>query len=286
MIRLTDRLFAGTSDERTGNSGFDNGDQFFETDNEVTYIYVAGSWYRVTPASVEISGVVDVDATGQGDVPVSLSGTVTVDATGQGDVPVTLDGETVAVSGDISSQLQGYDGSNWQDIRIDASTHSLQTIDYAHHEIHAGSHFKAGLQDQSMATSDTLDLLFVTPDTTKWAHWTMTAQATGEVTVSLYEGATTSSDGTAVTIWNRNRNSSNTPTVTVTHTPTVTSVGTKMTEKWIGSEGFKEDISGEHRGDSEFILKQNTKYLVRLTAVSDGIKAAVGGDWYEHTDKS
>ncbi len=26
-------------------------------------------------------------------------------------------------------------------VRIDASTHSLQTLDYAHHEVHSGSHY-------------------------------------------------------------------------------------------------------------------------------------------------
>jgi hypothetical protein len=45
------------------------------------------------------SEIVAVDATGQGDVPITLGGEVVdVDATGQGDVPITLDGETVDVS--------------------------------------------------------------------------------------------------------------------------------------------------------------------------------------------
>jgi len=177
--------------------------------------------------------------------------------------------------------------STYQAPRIDATTHTLQTIDYAHHEIHAGSHFKASYQDTSMATNDTITLLFVTPDTTEWAHWVLTGQATGAVVIQLYEGTTTSSNGTAVTVVNRNRNISGTANTTlVYHTPTVTTDGTKIVEKWLGSEGFKEDVGGGIRGDSELILKQNTKYLIRLTAVSNGIKGAIGGDWYEHTDKT
>ena len=27
------------------------------------------------------------------------------------------------------------------EVRIDASTHSLQTVEYEHHEIHSGSHY-------------------------------------------------------------------------------------------------------------------------------------------------
>jgi len=65
----------------------------------------------------------------------------------------------------------------------------------------------------------------------------------------------------------------------------VTTDGTKMVTKYIGNEGFKEDVGGEARGNSEFMLMKNTKYLVRLTAISDGIVGAIGGDWYEHTDK-
>ena len=174
--------------------------------------------------------------------------------------------------------------STAQPLRLDKSTNSIQVIDYAHHEIHAGSHFKAGFQDTSMATNDTITLLFVTPNTTKWAHWVLVGQATGSAIIQIYEDTTTSNDGTAVTRWNRNRNSLTDSTTLVYHTPTVTADGTKIVEKWIGSEGFKEDTGGEARGDSEFILKQNTKYLIRLTAVSNGIKGAIGGDWYEHTD--
>ena len=169
--------------------------------------------------------------------------------------------------------------------RIDATTHTLQTIDYAHHKINEGNHFKVGYQDTSMATGDTITLLFVTPDTTRWAHWTLIAHATGAVIVEVYED-TDSTGGTAVGVKNRNRNVSGGNTTLVYHTPTVTTDGTKIIEKWVGSEGFKEDVGGDSRGNSELILKQNTKYLIRLTAVSDSIKGAIGGDWYEHTDKT
>ena len=68
------------------------------------------------------------------------------------------------------------------------------------------------------------------------------------------------------------------------HTPTVTSVGQKLEEYWFGT-GDKNPVGGLARGDSEIILKQNTKYLVRLTAEDNDMKGACGGDWYEHTNK-
>ena len=166
---------------------------------------------------------------------------------------------------------------------VDPATEALMCIDYAHHEIHVGSHFKTGKHTTLINTGEVIELLFLTPNTLKWAHWQLTAQTTGACTIELFEDTVTSDNGIVNPIWNRNRNSIKAPTVQVFHTPVITSDGTKFSEKWVGSSGFKENVGGEQRGDSEFVLKQNTKYLVRITAEADGLKAAIGGDWYEHT---
>lgn len=165
---------------------------------------------------------------------------------------------------------------------LDGVSNAITVIDYAHHEIHSGSHFKAGYQDITMSTNDIIYLCFTTPDTTTWMHWVLTAQTTGAATIELYEAPTLSAEGTAVTPLNRNRNSAKVSAMVVKHTPTVTSPGTKISEKWVGSVGFKETTGGESRGGSELILKQNTQYLIKLTANADTIKCAIGGDWYEH----
>lgn len=169
---------------------------------------------------------------------------------------------------------------------VDGSTEAQIIIDYSHHETHDGNHYKGGFSDTSMATGDTVAIVFTTPDTTVWAHWSLTAQCTGALVVQVFENPTLAAVGTGVTEWNRDRNSENVALVAITHTPTITSAGTKMVEKWIGGTGFKEDISGSHTGDQEFILKQNEEYLVLGIAVGDGIKGAVGGDWYEHRNKN
>lgn len=168
----------------------------------------------------------------------------------------------------------------------DEISSALNIIDYAHHEIHSGNHYKAGFQDTAMDTNDIIALVFTTPDTTKWMHWTLTGQSTGACTIQLFHTPTLSVEGTAVNPFNRNQNSSNTSDMAVKHTPTITANGTKISEKWVGSVGFKEAIGGSARGNSEIILKQNTQYLVLCTANDDGIKCAIGGDWYEHTNKA
>ena len=42
---------------------------------------------------------------------------------------------------------------------------------------------------------------------------------------------------------------------------------------------------GGTRGNNEWMLKQNTDYLVIITSHTDTNNIAVEFDWYEHTDK-
>ena len=73
----------------------------------------------------------------------------------------------------------GWNGTNWQPVRLDAATRATQVIDYAHHEIHAGSHYTLSyaVADIGAATTptDIMSLSFTTPDTTKWLHMVVSA---------------------------------------------------------------------------------------------------------------
>ena len=154
-------------------------------------------------------------------------------------------------------------------------------IDYAHHKIHEGDHYKSGYQSTALDTGDTINLLFTTPNTDKQMHFTLTSQTTGQATVQFFRSPTVTTEGTATTKFNRNENSSNISEMIVKHTNVISSNGNKISEKWIGSDGFKESSGGTTRGNSEIILMKNTQYLILLTAESDGMKGAIGGDWYE-----
>ena len=167
----------------------------------------------------------------------------------------------------------------------DNTTNATTVIDYSRYKTHVGDHFKAGYQDTDMTAGDKIEIVFVTPDTSTWAHWSLQAQATGSVVVQLFEGSVLVSNGAAITRLNRNRNSLNTSKTLAYHSPTITSDGTKLSEKWVGSEGWRSDISGSFASTNHFLLKQNTTYLLRLTALSSGIKGGVGGDWSEHSNE-
>lgn len=165
-------------------------------------------------------------------------------------------------------------------LSTDSSTNAVNTIDYAHHEIHGGSSFTADYTVE-LANGATIDILVVTPNTTKWAHMEYILMCELESEIKIYEGVTTSNDGTGLTEFNRN--SATAATTVVSYTPTVTDTGTLIRTKHLGAG---KTAGGESRDLSEIILKQNTKYLYRITNATTSVNYITFIlSWYEHTNK-
>lgn len=164
---------------------------------------------------------------------------------------------------------------------VDGTTGVRTVIDFAHSEIHEGDSFTASYK-ADVGNGATLDLLIVTPNTTKWAHFTYELDCEAETDVLIYEGAAATA-GSAVVAYNRDRNSAVTPTVVVTSTPTGITAGSTIIRSY--HLGTGKSFGGGSRDIHEFILKQNTKYLFRLTnATTSNNYMAVKLDWYEHTN--
>ena len=178
-------------------------------------------------------------------------------------------------------------GDGEQDeIRIDASTNSIQTIEYEHHEIHAGSSFVCS--DLRNVSTTTFKWQVTTPAGTKYAHMVFDLDCTGEMLVLVTEGSN-KTDGTALVAINRNRVGTPTAaTVIVTHTPTAgdTDGTTILINHRSGATGVgsKTIASGGMRGGNEFVLKPSTKYVISVTTYAD-VWVSLDIDWYEHTDK-
>ena len=176
--------------------------------------------------------------------------------------------------------------SAWRTPKIDASTHTLQTISYPHHEIHGGSHYY--LQGfLELDDTDTFYMKMVTPNTTKWSHFVFSIKSTGICTTYLDEVATGGmTGGSAVTPINNNRNSSNTSGMVFTSGVTAcTGYTTRLeADKW-GADGFKETIGGGGGREDELILKQNTTYCRTFISGTDTNIIQFKASWYEHTDK-
>ena len=190
----------------------------------------------------------------------------------------------------ITANLHGYRSSDtsFQPLRLDKATNSLQTIDYSHHEIHAGSHFFiADVVDLSV--NNVYDMVFTTPDTAKWIHFTFEVDAEAETEWYIYEGAVETSAGAAVTAYNNNRNSA-TATGAVIKAQTNTSLVNANADTDVsGATALEHGIigagksGGNDKRENELTLKQNTKYCFRAIATAAGYIDFVA-QWYEHTD--
>lgn len=164
----------------------------------------------------------------------------------------------------------------------DAVTNAIVTLEYDHHEVHEGDSYVVS-GTATLDSGGVLNVLIVTPNTTKWAHLLPIVVVNGgAATIAIYEDATVSAVGSAAEEINRNRNSANTAGVVVTTGPTVTGTGTQIFTFTIGDG---QQTGGEVRGTYEWVLKQNTIYLLRITSLANGNVVNYLLDWYEHTSK-
>ena len=191
----------------------------------------------------------------------------------------------------IKYTLQGKHGDVSDELRMDASTHSIQTIDYSHHEIHSGSHFYVQgyltLALDEGAEEGTYYIKMVTPPGTKYMHFIFDIRSTGICTTYLDEGATGGmANGSPVTPINNNRTSTKTSGATLTSGVTnATGYDLRIeNDKW-GADGFKESIGGGGGREDELILKPNTTYLrTFISGTADNV-VQFKASWYEHVDR-
>jgi len=188
-------------------------------------------------------------------------------------------------------------------LRVDKSTNSLQTIEYAHHEIHSGSSFSAHYSLTTASTDDhRTGIGFTTPAGLKWPHMTIEVTASDPAELFFLEGPTLDADpGTNVVVYNRNRNSDNEATIgSLEATPTANEI-TTLTEAQIGAATFSggteleymllaggggpKAVGGSARGSQEWILQPSTKYMIYLQNVGANANThVIHIDWYEHTN--
>ena len=217
-------------------------------------------------------------------------------ATTAGNAKISLEELETGVSDNNKTQLKtsmyGKTGdATFQVPRIDAITHSLQIIDYEHHEIHSGSHFFVdGVQDLSI--NQVLDFTWQMPNTTKWTHWTWQIETESETAWYVYETVVATNPlANTVTPLNNDRNSATTSGTTMkfelqsnlTAANNDTDVtGATLLQSGISGAG---KTSGDSRREHELILKQNTLYCLRAVASSAGY-IDFKMNWYEHTNKT
>ena len=193
-----------------------------------------------------------------------------------------------------------YDSSgNNAKVRIDPSTSSLQVIDYAHHEIHSGTHFTVFIQDDSVASGGKLSFEFKTPNTATLAHFVVEVASSGEAITALLETSSSTADGdgeAAVSAVNRERDSGGASTLLEdTTTGSFDTVGLNAYVEAVPAAnhptgtiidcyttGSGNKSGGTSRGEEEFNLARDTVYGVSMESKSAGNHMILKLDWYEH----
>ena len=188
------------------------------------------------------------------------------------------------------ASLQGFNGTSMQLARLDKSTNSIQTIEYEHHEIHAGSHYEI-TQNENISVNNVYDIQITTPDTTKWSHLILKISCESETQVFLYENVTIDTAGTTIPAYNNNRNSGNVTGMTIKGISNASVALANVDTPVAGATEIKHYVvgagkdAGEASRSNEIILKQNEDYCIRFVANSAGY-VNFDLEWYEHTDKN
>lgn len=169
-------------------------------------------------------------------------------------------------------------------VRIDQTTDAGAIVDYEHKEVHTGDAFYVTQVDAIDAAGITSHR-FYPPNTTEWMHFLFVIEASGACLMEIREGisdALESSSG----IFNRNRNFADNLT-TMGHERQL-AAATGGTVIWSWSSGGAAPASARTpavtRQSGEIILKQNTKYEVRVTSSINSNIVTTYFTWYEHTN--
>jgi len=169
------------------------------------------------------------------------------------------------------------------------TTGAVKTIDYAHHEIHAGSHYFI-VGSTSLASTQICEFIFITPNTTAWPHMAVqyNSSAAGFTFVGYEAVTVTTTPAVGVTPLNNARNSTNTSGVLIFRSTGTATVSATIVDgpHTVGASGNPvSSVGGTGAREDELILKQNTKYVFRFTNLSTANVINYRLNWYEHTDK-
>ena len=171
---------------------------------------------------------------------------------------------------------------------IERITGAFRTIETEHAYIHEGIFYES--YNKFTLAAGATRVVTIKPATGTYLHYRPTNLVTSadKVTIEFYEGTTvTAATGTAATPSNHNRNSTLASKVTLLDAPTVTANGTKFAQVYIpGATGTGGTRTGASAGvsNSEWVLKPNTVYMVKVTNGSSGSNdIQINFQWYEES---
>jgi hypothetical protein len=193
--------------------------------------------------------------------------------------------------------------------RLDATSHSIQTIDYAHHEIHSGDSFHAWFNNTTANQNSHRSAIAFTlpsPGTGKYFHLTGLVSSSDPAEIFLIEapGTLNPDEGTQDVAVDRNRATANTSTcLSIETVPTVGSY-TTFTEAQLVAAGYligagiildyaplvggsgQKAVGGVARSEQEWMLNEGETYIMIIQNTDTNTNThGIHLNWYEHTTR-
>ncbi len=227
---------------------------------------------------------------------ITVDGGVDVDITAQSLANLQV-GTVDLVTRNAQTELYGYNGTNWQPVRLDTVTRSIQTMSYPHHEIHGGSGWDL-TEVVDIPADDVYDIQITTADVSpKHAHMTINFASEQEIEWWWYENVAINVAGTTLTQRNHRRPSGDAGSIVTLAGILNTSIAnansdtaivgaTQLAHGKVGSNTKKTEGGGGGESREEWILEADEDYSLRFFNLGTGGYVSYHIDWYEHTDKA
>lgn len=160
-----------------------------------------------------------------------------------------------------SKSVQIIGGEDRQHAYVDGKNNALVTMDEIHAKIHKAELFTASAAT-SLAGDGILEQLIRVPSGA--THMRFLGTVAHQMRAQLFEGPTTTADGTPLPAFNRNRFASDTTLTEIYLGPTVTVDGTTLMDFFIPG-GNKQTASGGQGSSFEEWILSPGDYLVRIS---------------------
>lgn len=167
-----------------------------------------------------------------------------------------------------------------QSFVLDEITGALVVMDIEHHEVHEGELFRVWYRQTGVNINVNVDVLLSVPNQNVDFHFEGATSSSGGAYVQFYENVITSDDGSQLSVYNAFRRSTNTNILVPYIAPTITNLGTLIDGAQLGSG---QTTGGVARGEGEWVLNKNRKYLLRITSAANGSIITARLRWYEES---
>lgn len=184
--------------------------------------------------------------------------------------PLTFDS-----NGDLSVNV-----NNQLPQKYDEILGNLITITSEHNEIHEGEHYRCSNANLDFST----DAYWLFRTGNRNTHLTLSFNASKPGELYAYENTNFATTGDQIGCGNSKRTSTNTTASLAYANPTINDLGLQLLIEVIGTDGVNVQggVGGSRSRGSEFILKQNTNYLIRYDPQASGTRASISISYYEN----